>query len=70
MNKDEEIGRFLATEEGRTELAKELAKSGLNSQEYYKLILDLDFVSDIRIHRMHPSYKPYLKDCLESPNTS
>lgn len=68
MNIDEEIGMFLATEEGRTKVAEELAKSGLQSQEYYKLLLDRDFANDLRIHRMYPTYKPYLKEYLESPN--
>lgn len=69
MNKDEEIGVFLATEEGRIKVAKEMAKSGLKSQEYYKILLDMNFASDIRIHRMYPAYKPYLKIYLELPNT-
>jgi len=69
MNIDKEIGMFLATEEGRTKVAEEFAKSGLQSQEYYKLLLDRNFANDLRMHSIDPTYKPYLKEYLESPKT-
>lgn len=58
----EDIKWLLYTEEGKTHFAKELAKSGLHPESYYKFLLDMSHGADRKVNIIEPSYKPYLNN--------
>ncbi len=56
-SKEDLINYALHSEEGRSELSKELAKSGSYSEEYWKNLLDKNHRYDIILHSIYPEYK-------------